>query len=151
MRSIKNRYFSAISGFLLLSAIGACTKLCNSGYEGSKCNILTTSKFTGHWAAVDTPGNITYSDTINQGTVLGDITLSSSFAGHHFNHIINASVQNDAFTIPRQQPDSAGNYVQGMGNISSDHNTLTFTYQLISGPDTAPVIANFGGTWVRQN
>ena len=63
----KTQYFSALAAILFLMIAGSCTKLCNSGYEGSRCNVLTTTKFTGVWNAVDTPGNITYKDTISPG------------------------------------------------------------------------------------
>ena len=141
----------AISAFLLLLILGACTKLCNSGYEGKRCNILATSKFLGYWNVVDTPGNLTYTDTISQGAVLVNITLSSSFAGHHFNHIINASVIEEAITIPYQQPDSGGNFVQGTGTISSDNNHITLTYQIVSATDSPHISTAYAGIWTRQN
>jgi hypothetical protein len=151
MRFTKAPYFLTVISIPLLLLAGACTKLCNSGYEGSRCNVLTTTKFTGQWNVVDTPGNLIYIDTISQGSVLGDITLSIAFAGHHFNHVINASVAADVVTIPYQQPDSATNFVQGTGTISKDDKNITFTYQLISGTDSTKVISNYAGTWVKQN
>jgi hypothetical protein len=150
MKTTGIRYFLTIAAPLLMLAIGACSKLCNSGYEGSRCNVLTTAKFEGQWGAVDTPGNIIYLDTIAQGAALGGITLSASFAGHHFSHTINASVSEDVLTIPYQQPDSANNFVQGTGTISADHNHISLNYQLISGPDSARVTSSYGGTWTRQ-
>ncbi|GEM_PF-3388157 len=147
----KTQYFSALAAILFLMIAGSCTKLCNSGYEGSRCNVLTTTKFTGVWNAVDTPGNITYKDTISPGMALGDITLSTSFAGHHFNHVINASVAADVITIPWQKPDSASNFVQGTGTLSTDENNISFSYQLITGADSPQVITTYTGTWIRQN
>jgi len=150
MRTNSPSYFLTIASLALLLFIGACSKLCNSGYEGSRCNVLTTAKFEGQWSVVDTPGNIIYVDTISQGSAPGGIIISSSFAGHHFNHIINASVAADEITIPVQQPDSGGNFVQGTGTISTDHNHISLSYQLISGPDSARVTTNFNGSWTRQ-
>jgi hypothetical protein len=140
-----------IAILLLLVAAAGCSKLCNSGYEGVRCNELVTAKFIGIWSAVDTPGNLTYSDTINQGTSINDINLSSSFAAHHFAHIIRASVATNAITIPYQQPDSGNTYLQGTGIISDDHHTIMVTYQIIIGVDSPQIISNYAGTWVRQN
>ncbi len=149
MQSPKIQYFSTCMAVLLLLIAGSCSKLCNSGYEGSRCNVLATTKFTGVWAAVDSPGGVTYLDTISQGAVFGDITLSASFAGHHFSQVINASVSEDILTIPFQKPDTSNNYVQGSGTINSDHNNISLSYQLFSGPDSARVSTNYRGSWTR--
>jgi hypothetical protein len=143
------KHFLAFTTIIILVVLAAsCSKLCHSGYEGSRCNVLTTAKFEGTWNAVDTPGNLTYKDTITAGAVINDIIISSSFAGHQFNHVINASVLGNAITIPLQRPDTTLNYVQGTGTISSDHNSIYFTYQLISG-DSQQVITSYTGTWNR--
>ena len=140
-----------ISAFLLLLAAGACSKLCNSGYEGKRCNELSTTKYLGYWSAVDTPGNLTYTDTISQGPVLGDISFSPSLAGHRFNHAVNASVITTEITIPYQQPDSGGHFIKGTGTISSDSRNITLSYQIISIVDSPHVIGTFAGLWTRQN
>ena len=150
---VKNtiKYFLTITAFSILVAISACRKLCNEGYEGSRCNVLDTTKFIGQWNAVDTPGNLIYVDTISQGPVLGNVILSVSFAGHHFSHVINASIEDTIITVPYQQPDSANNFVQGTGSISADKKHISFAYQLISGIDSQRVIINYGGNWTKQN
>lgn len=140
-----------VMAFLMLLAIGACSKLCNAGYEGSKCNELATAKFLGRWSAVDTPGNLMYTDTISQGAVPEDIAFSASFAAHHFNHVINASVAAGVITIPYQQPDTGNSFVQGTGSISSDNNHISLTYQIITGLDSPQIITGYAGSWVRIN
>ena len=149
MQKLKVHHILAISAVISLMAMGACSKLCNSGYEGSRCNELTTTKFLGTWSAIDTPGNLAYTDTISQGGVLGDITLSTSFNSHHFNHIINASVQTDVVTIPYQQPDSGKDFVSGTGTISAGHNSISFSYQIVNAKDSPAITTNYTGTWKR--
>ena len=151
MFNIKIKGILTIAAFLGLLATTACNKLCDSGYEGKRCNVLSTTKYVAAWNAIDTPGNLIYIDTITQGAALGDITLSTSFAGHHFNHVINASVVLTAITIPNQQPDSGGNFIQGTGKINSDNSQISFSYQIISGTDTPQIITNYSGIWTRQN
>jgi hypothetical protein len=146
-----NRLPIFITLTIALLATCACSKLCNTGYEGSRCNVLTASKFEGNWSAVDTPGNLAYIDTISKGTAINDITLSASFTGHHFNHAISASVLENVITIPYQQPDTGNNFVKGTGTLSADNNHITFTYQLISGVDSQQSITNYTGTWTRLN
>jgi len=147
----KNKFLLTISALSLLLVLGACSKLCNSGYEGSRCNVLSITKFEGNWSAVDTPGNLNYTDTITKGVAINDIILSPSFANHHFTHAINASVLENVVTIPYQQPDSASNFVQGSGTLNSDNIHISFSYQLISVVDTGRVILNYAGAWSRQN
>jgi len=141
--------------YLLISAalllVGACSKFCNSGYEGSRCNELIVTKFEGRWNAVDTPGNQTYVDTIAAGSAINEITFTSGFAGHHFSHPVTASVLGYALTIPYQQPDSSGYFVRGSGTVSNDNNQITLSYQLISGPDTSQTILQYSGNWTRIN
>ena len=153
MRKFRNDHrlvFIALLATTLL-VLGACSKMCNSGYEGSRCNVLQTTKFTGRWAAVDTPGNLMYVDTITQGA-FSDIVLSSSFSAHHFIHSINVAVHNDSLlTIPYQQPDNDSNFVQGSGIMSLDHQNITISYQLIMGPDSNKTIIQYGGNWIKQN
>ena len=135
----------------LLAVIGSCSKLCNSGYEGSRCNQLSTTKFVGKWSAVDTPGTLIYTDTIIRGSVIEDLVLSSSFSNHHFSHNISASVINNVLTIPYQQPDSASIFIAATGIMSDDHNTIVFAYQITVGADSTRVTTIYGGTWARQN
>ena len=153
MLNIRNRQpyiLSALLAIVLLTA-GSCSKLCNTGYEGSRCNVLETAKFAGRWAAVDTPGNLVYVDTITQGA-LYDIALSSSFNAHHFSHPINAAVQNDSLmTIPYQQPDNDSNFVEGSAVISKDHNSIAINYQILMGPDSGRTIKLYSGNWIKQN
>jgi hypothetical protein len=151
MRKTYLRPLIFAASLIIVFIVAGCTKLCNSGYEGSRCNQLTTTKFIARWNAVDTPGNLTYTDTINQGPEINDITLSTSFAGHHFSHIINASVANNVITIPYQQPDSGGNFVKGTGTISDNQDSILFAYQIISGVDSPQLVTNYAGTWLRAN
>ena len=138
------------TALLLVVGTAGCSKLCNSGYEGSRCNQLTTTKFVAKWNAVDSP-NLIYTDTILQGTQINDVTLSSSFSGHHFAHIINASVAAQTLTIPVQQPDLDSIFVQGIGLMSDDQKSISFTYQITSGPDSSRLTVNHTGTWTREN
>jgi hypothetical protein len=146
-----NRFSFTIGIVLALTTISACSKLCNAGYEGSRCNELTVTKFEGNWSAVDTPGNLVYIDTISKGGTINDIMLSVSFAGHHFNHAVIASVLDSVITIPYQQPDADSNFVQGIGTLSPGNNHILFNYQLIVVADTLQYKANYTGSWTRIN
>jgi len=151
MNLSRNRYVLTFGIALTLITISACSKLCNAGYEGSRCNVLAVTKFEGNWGAVDTPGNLVYVDTISKGTAINGIVFSTSFAGHHFNHTIIASVLDSVITIPYQQPDADSIFVQGIGTLSTDKNHLLFNYQLIVVADTLQLKANYTGNWTRIN
>jgi hypothetical protein len=145
----KVKFFIFSISLVIVIAFAGCTKLCRSGYDGSNCNTESRLKFEGVWNAVDTPGNITYMDTIAPGGNISAVTLSKAFAGHFFSHNINAVVSGNTVTISLQQPDSALYTVQGTGTMDSKQSTISWSYQLINAADTIHIISNFGGTWTR--
>src|SRR5579863_9624994 len=112
-------------GVILLITVAACTKLCDSGYEGGNCNVEIRAIFEGTWHAIDTPGNLTYSDTIAPAASISGVTLSRSFAHNYFMHVIYASVSKNVVTISLQQPDSATFEVQGSGVINNNGTVIT--------------------------
>ena len=148
MTKTRPTHILTILGALLL--ISACSKLCNSGYEGSSCNTLTITKFEGNWKAIDTPGNLQYTDTITKGVAINDITFSTAFAGHSFVHTVSASVLDSVITIPNQQPDQGGYFVRGTGILTPDNKQINFNYELITGPDSSQTILSYTGIWLKQ-
>ena len=145
----KVKFFIFSISLVMVIAFAGCTKLCTSGYEGNNCNTESRLKFEGVWNAIDTPGNLTYPDTIAAGGNISALTLSGAFAWHYFSHSINAVASGNTITISLQQPDSALYMVQGTGTINNKQSTISWSYQLINAVDSLHVISNFAGTWTR--
>lgn len=141
--------FKIAAVWMLLIAAGACSKLCRSGYSGSECNIITRAKFEGAWNAIDTPGNLTYRDSIDDAAGIGNVLLSNAFAGHYFNNTITASAVNQTLTIAWQSPDSISKYVQGTGQLNSAGNVLSWTYQITDSTQNPALVTNYSGNWTR--
>ncbi|HWB62387.1 MAG TPA: hypothetical protein VG603_02670 [Chitinophagales bacterium] len=134
-----------------LSLLGACSKLCQSGYEGKDCNTLSTGRFTGKWAITDTPDSLMFTDSITGGSGISDIDIYTAFAGKQFTNPIYGSVVTGKVTVNSQQPDTAQKYwVAGYGNINSNNDLITWTYQLTDSTDSPVVINTYTGLWTRQ-
>lgn len=126
---------------------GSCTKLCDNGYEGDKCDVPVRQKFIGVWSAVDNPGNLQYTDTISIGTGLLDVVISNGFAQNYFANPVKATVSGNQVSIAKQNPDNDSLYVQGTGSI--DNGTLTWNYTLINNTDSPQISTSYTGVWSK--
>lgn len=127
----------------------SCTKLCDNGYEGKRCDVPVRNKFIGVWMAEDNPGNITYTDSITAGAGLLEVIISENFAQNYFNKPIEATVDEDNIYIARQSPDSNNFYVEGSASISNNNQTLTWNYKLINATDSPEISTPFTGVWQK--
>ncbi len=139
--------FKALAFLVLLTCIGACTKLCEGGYEGNRCNILSRDKFLGAWNAVDNPGNIAYKDTITEGAHVADVFVSNGFNGGRFVHPISAVVNRSTLSIVVQRPDGDSVEISGSGILQD--NVLTWSYMIIDRTGLTNDTTICLGTWTR--
>ena len=146
--SFINKISPIVRLMMVAALLSACTKLCRSGYEGSHCNDLSRPKFVGTWSAVDTPGNLIYTDTISNGSGVAGIIISKSFAGNYFSHAIYASASGPNITIAAQKPDSNLFVLQGTGTISTNDSIIFWSYQITKNLDS-PVTTNYSGIWTK--
>ena len=144
---VKNRLIAIIVISLVIST--ACTKLCRSGYEGNHCDILSRPKFEGIWNAIDTPGNLIYTDTISPGSGFAGLIISKNFAANYFSHAIIASASGPVISIFSQQPDSNKLTVQGTGTISNNDSIITWLYQITNTADSPNITTNYMGVWTK--
>jgi hypothetical protein len=93
---------------------GACS--CPSGYEGTNCETLWTTKFIKTWTAPSDQNVASgvklnpYTCIITQGSAMNTLIIGTGFYDNFFQHSINATVNGNTLTIPSQQPDGAANY-----------------------------------------
>ncbi len=128
----------------------SCNKLCDGGYEGKRCDVPIRDKFLGVWNAVDNPGNLTYKDTISEGSDVQDVVISRSFSMDTFHRPIRATISDNAINIATQRPHPAKPLlVEGTGTISSDFTTISWTYNLIDTSQTPHAVTNYTGVWSK--
>lgn len=112
-----------------LATFSSCTKTCDSGYEGDKCNTEIRAKFVGQWQGNEscTVGSDTYTLTIANASDILKITLNNVY-GQAF--VATATVEGTTFTVANQNVGGTVN-VQGNGSLSGS--VLTFTYTINDG------------------
>src|SRR5687767_9142903 len=75
---------------ILMGTLTSCTKTCDAGYEGKRCDVEIREKFEGAWNALDNPGNFAYTDTISKGTGVLDVLILRRFGADTFARAIKA-------------------------------------------------------------
>lgn len=146
------RTFSCLSQALLslsLLAVSSCSKLCDEGYEGKRCDVEIRDKFEGNWNAVDEPGTKTYPVAISEGTAILDVLISRSFSDSVFIKTVRASISGDSIIISEQKPDTSKIYVSGAGVLESSRNKINWNYNLINRYDTVDAVTSYTGVWAR--
>jgi hypothetical protein len=127
---------------------GSCvdgTCACPTGYEGTKCETESRTKFTKSWACSDITGSapaLVYNCVISNGVNVTSVIISNTFSSNFFANTISATVNGNTITIPQQTPDNNGVKVSGSGTISG--NKINWTYTLTSATNQ---VLNYTGTW----
>ncbi len=146
MKKIFNS-FLIVAVMASVASISSCTKTCDPGFEGTDCKTEVRAKFLGNYAASDSPGSLTYSVVIGNGTSLSDVVISSSFSDNYFVNSVKATVSDKTITIARQQPDSDNYFVEGTGTINGK--TITWNYNIINATVSPETAISYTATWVK--
>ena len=133
---------------------GNCT--CAPGYEGTSCEALSQSKFTGKtWTASDkevTSGSTipTYVATFTAGATVTDLNIGD-FSGKtgtgtsYFVNDVKATLTDSVtVTIASQAPDNDGYTVSGSGSYNAATKQITWTYTL---GNPAGTLVSYTGSW----
>jgi hypothetical protein len=148
MANVSQSSFILFIGILLFG-VGSCSKICDEGYEGTRCDVEIRERFEGNWNATDEPGNKVYVTTISKGTGVLDLLISNSFADSTFSRTVKATASPNSITIPNQRPDTSKIYVEGTGIIDNDDKRITWTYNLINKYDSPAVVTPYTGVWSK--
>lgn len=130
---------------------GACVDgncNCTTGYEGTTCQTEVRAKFVKSWTASDK--NVsdskdlpTYTSNVVAGTTVSDVKISK-FSDGLFIADVKATVTGTTITVPSQQPDNDGYYVEGSGTYNSTDMTISWTYTIT---DPAAKKISYTGSW----
>ncbi len=133
---------------------GNCT--CVPGYEGTSCESLSQSKFTGKtWTASDktvtTSTSLpTYVATFTAGATVTDINIGdfsgkTSTGSSYFVNDVKATLTDSlTITIASQAPDNDGYTVSGTGSYNAATKLISWTYTL--GDPTGTTVS-YTGSW----
>jgi hypothetical protein len=148
MQHIRPSFFPAL--FIFIIGIAACSKICDDGYEGKRCDVEIREKYIGAWHATDNPGAVTFTDTISKGTGILEVAILRRFGTDTFNRAVKATISGNTITIANQSPDNGRELsIQGTGTLGNNDQTITWNYNLIAGPDTLPITTSFTGVWTK--
>jgi hypothetical protein len=135
---------------LAIAAIGSCSKVCDEGYEGKRCDVEIRAKYEGAWHANDNPGNLAFTDTISKGAGILDVSIMRIFGTDTFNRAVKANVSGNTITIASQKPESGRElYIQGSGTIADDYQTINWSYTLTGNSGGIPDTSSFTGVWTK--
>lgn len=131
--------FMTVAAFAALTIVSSCTKTCDEGFEGDKCDTEIRAKFIGDYDVSETKNGgsaYTYSTEITSsagGALQVNITkiATGGASTSLFNTSVKATVDGNAINITDQEPDSDGYSIQGNGSISNGVISLTYT---VTGP-----------------
>ncbi len=142
--------FLLVVVFVSATGIYSCSKLCDEGYEGKRCDVEMRVKFIGVWNGVDNPGGFTFTDTISNGTGIIDVLILRRFGADTFNRSVKATVNGTTISIARQKPESSRTLeIQGIGTINSDGNIINWNYDLIDTTVSPILITSYTGVWTK--
>jgi hypothetical protein len=139
---------------------GTCN--CASGFEGTLCATKSNEKFVNAagWKVVEdgtlsASSNYTVLITANS-TIPNGIYISKVW--NTFTNTTNATVNGNNITIPRQQPDNDGFYVEGTGTINTALTPAVITVKYKVTDETSAttktddfgVLAGSASTWSKK-
>ena len=134
---------------------GSCD--CAAGYEGANCETLSRAKFinTAGWAADET-GSSSGQSTFSVEIVANSTNEQAVYVKNVWNTFVNdvnATIDGNTITIPRQEPDNDDYFVEGSGTINTSvtPNVITVSYKVTDETVPATIITdNLTGTWTQK-
>ncbi|MFN8298743.1 MAG: hypothetical protein U0T75_06520 [Chitinophagales bacterium] len=140
------RTFCAVALIGAIATTSSCTKTCDAGYEGTKCDVEIRGKYISNYSVTET---CQLSGAV--GPYTAEITKSSTdilkiFLNNFgdFSSVISitATVDGNNITIPAQTV--SGYTINGSGSLSG--NVLSISYTVSAGGTSETCTA----TWTKQ-
>lgn len=143
-------------------AFGDCDEglcICEAGYEQDADGLCSTeerAKFLGTWAVSDVcsnSGNSSYTVVVSKNASgITEISITNFWGT--FQAAVKGTVTGNTFTIPRQEPDNDGFFVESTGTVTINeletriNMTFTVTEEPIGG-GTVIATDNCTSTWTK--
>ena len=138
------RTFCAVALIGAIATTSSCTKTCDAGYEGTKCDTKIRTKFLGQWQGNETctTGSDNYVITVAEsGSDILKVTVSNIYNNGSPILVATATVDGTTMTIANQNVGGTVT-VQGTGTVNG--NTISITYTISDGTNSNS--CTFSGT-----
>lgn len=123
--------FLTVAAFAAVAGVSSCTKVCDEGYEGDKCDVAIREKLLGTWRTTaencTSGGPSTFDIAITTNSDITKVNIANLY-GAGFTAVASID-ENNAITIASQSF-GTGN-ISGSGSISGG--SLTLSYTVTSG------------------
>lgn len=122
--------FMAVAAFASLTIVSSCTKTCDEGFEGDKCDTEIREKFIGQFQGQETctAGTDSYTLTVSKSS--SDVLKVTVNNVYNQGFTATATVDGSTFTITNQNVGGTVT-VQGTGTLTG--NNLSFQYTIADG------------------
>jgi hypothetical protein len=130
------RTFIALAVIGSIATLASCTKTCDEGFEGDKCDVEVREKVIGTYGMTETcsvTGVANYDIVITKASANVLNVLISPFGGY-VGATGTAKVEGNTITISAQS--SVGFNFNGSGTISNDGANISLSYTISDGTNT---------------
>lgn len=130
----------AVATLALIVAVNSCSKTCDKGYEGKKCDTKMNEKFVGTYTVHDTAhigsgdSFYVYSMSIAASSSDPQGVSITNFGGFNAGSVVTGTVDGTNLSIANT---SIGSVAISNASGSINSNTLTFSYTAVDTTGTA--------------
>lgn len=139
--------FLAIAAFAAISSITSCTKVCDDGYEGDKCDVQWRTKFIGSYDFADVCPSGNYTGTASIAVSSNNVVtiLLTNFAGIGSSATISGKLEESNKVVVTSQ--AAAGFTINNATGTMTNNIINWTYTItdnIGGTETCT------STWTKK-
>lgn len=138
--------FMTVAAFAAITFVSSCTKTCDEGFEGDKCDTEIREKVVATYSVTEdcsNTGGATYNVVISKSSTDVTKVLIAPFGGYPAS-TGTVSVDGTSLTIANQT--SGGLTFSGTGTINNGGTSISVTYTISDGTDSETC----NGTWTKQ-
>ncbi len=137
--------FLAVFAFVTVASLMSCTKTCDPGYEGTKCDVKIVTKYTGNYQV---------NGTDNQGGTYTNWTCVISESSSDVLTVL-INLQNASITLSAKVAEDGGSYTISSQNVSGftysgsgtlTSNAMTLSLTEIGGTPQVTTVYTFTGS-----
>lgn len=122
--------FMTVAAFAAITFVSSCTKTCDEGFEGDKCDTEIREKFVGQYQGQETCTVGTDSYTLTIAKSSSDVLKIT--VNNVYNQSLTATATVDGSTFDVANQNVGGSVtIQGTGTLSGDN--LSFQYTIADG------------------
>ncbi|MCW5909023.1 MAG: hypothetical protein KIS94_14250 [Chitinophagales bacterium] len=139
--------FLAVAAFAAITGITSCTKVCDNGYEGDKCDVQWRTKFIGTYQFADVcpSGNYTGTATITVSANNVVTILLTNYAGIGSSATINGTLDESNKVVISSQ--AAAGFTINNATGTMTNNIINWTYTITDGASNTETCTS---TWTKQ-